>query len=93
MATPAIWLGGALAICLGLFAAGVVSKHAAEVKGARNEGIAIGTGEASTAALEAATETAEAFRAAEAEVVIPAERKAIYELCKRRASCRERHLP
>lgn len=90
--TPAVWLGGAMAVCIALFATHVVTRHAAEVKGARNEGIAIGTGASSTAALEAAAETAAAERAAEAETPLPADKLAIIALCKRSASCRERNL-
>lgn len=88
--TPAIWLGGALAICLGLFVAGVVAKHAAEVKGARNEGIAIGTGKSATAALEAATKAADAERLAEAETPVDADLAYYRTLCGQSASCRSR---
>jgi hypothetical protein len=89
--TPSLWLGGALVVTIGLFIGGVTIKHKAELKGARNEGIAIGTGAAATATLEAAKQTAEAERVAEAEtplVTVPAELAAI---CRRSASCIERY--
>lgn len=77
-------------ICIGLFFGAVTIRHNAELKGARNEGIAIGTGKTATAALEAATKTADAERAAEAETPLPADKAAVIALCKRSASCRER---
>lgn len=90
MAAPAIWLGGALTICLGLFAASVVSRHAAEVKSARNEGVAIGVGTSATAALEAATKAADAERLAEAETPVDADLAYFRKLCGQQASCRSR---
>lgn len=88
---PIAWLVGAGVVCVGLFFGAVTIRHNAEVAGARNEGVAIGTGKSSTAALEAVAKTAEAERAAEAETPLPADRAAIIALCKRSASCRERH--
>ena len=88
--TPTIWLGGALALCLALFAANVIGRHAAEVKGARETGIALGTGKAATAALEAATEIAASERAAEETIPLTAERKELIRICNRSASCEER---
>jgi hypothetical protein len=88
--TPSMWLGGAVAGCLALFAAGVTIKHRTQLADAVETGKAIGTGEASTAAVTAATETATALREAEAETPLPVDKQAILDLCKRRASCRER---
>jgi hypothetical protein len=91
MGTPAVWLGAALAICIGLFAAGVVGLFNAAQKAQRDAGSATAKGEVSVATLEAAAKTADVERAAEAEtplVTIPAELIAI---CKRSASCIERH--
>ena len=88
---PTTWLIGGAVVSLGLFFGAVQIRHMAKVEGARNEGIAIGTGKASTAALEAVSETADAKRAATAEtplVTIPAD---IIAACKRSASCKERH--
>ncbi len=89
--TPTIWLGGAVAACLALFAAGVTIKHRAQLEAALATGKAIGTGEASKATLEAATKTAEAERQAAEEVgTVTADRAAILALCRRSASCKER---
>lgn len=90
LGTPAVWLGGALVVCLALFAGGVAIKHSAEVKGARNEGIAIGIGRTATATLETAIEAAEAERAAEEAIPLTAERAKLIAICNRSASCEER---
>ena len=90
MGTPAIWLGGALVIVIGLFAAGVVGMFNAAQKAKLDAGLATGRGEASVATLEEAKKTAAAERTAEATtplVSVPAELVAI---CKRSASCIER---
>lgn len=87
---PTTWLVGGVAACLALFLTHVHIKTNARVEGARNEGIAIGTGKTATATLEAATKTAAAERAAEAETPLPADKAAIIALCRRSASCRER---
>lgn len=91
MGTPAIWLAGALAICIGLFSAGVVGMFNAAQRAKHEAGVSVGRGETSVATLEAAKQTAEAERTAEATtplVTIPAELVAV---CKRSASCLERY--
>jgi uncharacterized phage protein gp47/JayE len=88
--TPTIWLGGAVAACLALFVGGVTIKHRAQLAAAQETGIAIGTGRAATAALEAATEVAKAERAAEEAIPLTAERKELIRICNRSASCEER---
>jgi hypothetical protein len=91
MGTPAVWLGAAVAICIGLFAAGVVGMFNAAQRAKHEAGLAKGRGESSVATLEAAREAADIDRRAEAEtplVTIPAELIAI---CKRSASCLERY--
>ena len=88
--TPMVWLIGAGVVSVGLFFGAITIKHSAEVKGARKEGIAIGTGTASKTALEAATEIANAERAAEEKIRLETERKALIALCNRSASCEER---
>lgn len=87
---PSTWLIGAIVICLGLFGATVTTWHMTKVSGARNEGIAIGTGNAATATLEAATKTAEAERVAEASTPLTAERAELIRVCNKSASCRDR---
>lgn len=90
MGTPALWLGGALMICVGLFSAGVVGMFNAAQRAQHESGLAAGRGETSVSTLEAAKQTAEAERTAEAStplVTVPAELIAV---CRRSASCIER---
>jgi hypothetical protein len=84
--SPNILLAGAIAVG----GIGLTTYHFTKVSGARTEGIAIGKGGASTAALEAAKKTAEAEREAEADVGTLDDRSDIIALCKRSASCKER---
>lgn len=86
--TPVVWLAAAVLLSAGLGAYAV--KKNAEIRSARNEGIAIGTGKAATETLEAATEIAAAERAAEAETPVDANIAYYRELCGRSASCRSR---
>ena len=88
--TPTMWLGGALAICLALFVAGAVGMYRSSITGARNEGVAIGTGAASKTVLETATKAAEIERVAEETIPLTAERRALIAICNRSASCEER---
>lgn len=88
--TPMVWLIGAGVVSVGLFFGAVTIKHNAEVKFARKEGVAIGTGTAATNALEAAAKTAQAEREAEEKIRLETERKALIALCNRSASCEER---
>jgi hypothetical protein len=87
--TPVIWLAAAVLISAGL--GGYAVKKNAEIGMARNEGIAIGTGEAATKTLEEAMATAEAERFAEETTPLPPDKTAIIALCKRSASCKERY--
>ena len=90
MGTPAVWLGAAVAICIGLFAAGVVGMFNAAQKAQRDAGLSIGRGEASTATVEAAKETAAAERTAEAETPLVTVSAELTAVCCRSASCIER---
>jgi hypothetical protein len=90
MGTPAIWLGGALVICIGLFAAGVVGMFNAAQRAKHEAGLATGRGETSVATLEAAREASNAERAAEAAIPLTADRRALIIACNRSASCLER---
>lgn len=88
--SPALWLGGALAITIALFSAGVVGMYRSSITGAKNEGIAIGTGGAAKATLETAAKAAETERVVENSITLTAERKALIAICNRSASCEER---
>lgn len=88
LGTPTVWLAGALAICAALFVGNVVQHM--EVKSARKEGVAIGTGEAATKTLVVATKAAEAAREAETEVPLDADREYYKKLCGKHASCKSR---
>lgn len=88
---PTTWLYAGAAICIALFATTVVTWHVTKVSGARKEGIAIGTGTASKSALESATKTAAIEREAEEKVPVVAVPAELIALCKRSASCKERH--
>ena len=88
--TPSVWLGGAAALSLAVFIGAVTIKHNAEVKSARKEGVAIGTGEAATKTLVAANKAAEAAREAETEVPLDADREYYKKLCPKHASCKSR---
>jgi hypothetical protein len=90
LGTPTVWLVAAGITAAGLFAGGVAIRHNAQVTAARETGEATGAGKAATAALDAATKTAEAERQAAEEVGTVTDKAAIIELCKRSASCRER---
>ena len=90
--TPLAWLGGAATLSAALFGVGlyVAVSHNAEVKSARKEGVAIGTGEAATKTLVVATKAAEAAREAETEVPLDADREYYKKLCGKHASCKSR---
>ena len=84
--SPNILLAGAIAIG----SVGVATYHFTKVSGARNEGIAIGTGGASIAALESAKETAKAEQQAEDDTLHTLEPTYWQKLCAQSASCRSR---
>ena len=90
MGTPAIWLWGALVICIGLFVAGVVGMFNAAQRAQHEAGLAAGRGETSVATVEAAKQTAEAERIAEAETAFESDRARLIAICNRSASCRDR---
>jgi hypothetical protein len=88
---PTTWLIGGIVVSVALFFGVVQVRHMAKLEAVRSEGVAIGKGESSAAALKAAEKGAEAERAAEAETPVTLDRAAIIALCKRSASCKERH--
>jgi transposase-like protein len=61
-------------------------------RAAYDQGLEAGRGAAAASTVAAATETATAEREAEEATPLPADRSAVNELCKKRASCRERGL-
>ena len=84
---PTTWLIGGVVACAILLAGTVHIRHQAKVEGARNEGIAIGKGEAATTTLAEAKKAADDFRGAEAETPVDADRGYFKRLCARSASC------
>ena len=87
---PLIWLSVVLAVALPVtYGVSKIRANAAAVA-AYDKGVAAGKGMASTSTVVEATKTADATREAEAETVISPDKKSLLDLCKRRASCRER---
>lgn len=92
--SPLIWLSAvsliAVPVTYGVTKVRASTQIAAASKAAYMQGFDVARGQLSTATVVEATKTAEAIREAEAETPIPVDKQAIAELCKRRASCRER---
>mgnify|MGYP001585293735 FL=1 len=91
--SPLIWLCVVLGLALPATYGVLKVKSTWEVRAAYDKGVDAGKGQASVATVDAAKKTADAIRQADEEVFIRADRKAVYERCKRAASCRERGLP
>lgn len=90
--SPLIWLCVALGLALPATYAVTKIKAAWEIQASYDKGVSAGKGMASASTVAAATETASAANEAEAATPLPADKKAIIELCRKSASCRERGL-
>lgn len=93
--TPKLWLIGSVVACVALFLGASHLRYTATIsaisKASEAKGTATADARHASATVNAAAETAAAERAAEAEVQLPEDRAAIIALCKRSASCKERH--
>lgn len=88
--SPLIWLA-IVGLLSGPATYGVMKiQELRKWKAAYQLGFDAGKGHSATSTVTEATKTAEAIREAEAETVVPVDKQAIIELCKKRASCRER---
>jgi hypothetical protein len=84
---PSTWLIGGAVVSVALFFGVVQVRHMAKLEAVRNEGVAIGKGEAATSTLAAAKQAADDMREAEAETPLDADREYFKRLCAKHSSC------
>lgn len=90
LGAPSIWVIVALALGLAGSWGGWSLKNKWDIAASYKQGVSDGKASAAVEVVAAAKEIAAADREAEAATPLPADKAAIMELCKRRASCRER---
>lgn len=90
--SPLVWLALAGWLATGVTYGVQEFQKGRQWRAAYDKGFGAGEAAASKSTVVAATETARAEREAAEATPIPADKSAVTELCKRRASCRERGM-
>lgn len=90
--SPLVWLALAGWLATGITYGVQEFQKGRQWRAAYDKGFGAGEAAASKSTVVAATETAKIEREVEESTPLPADRSAVIELCKRRASCRERGI-